>query len=225
MTDDSAARINSLRSTFKNHCNDDDWFAAADCGRQLLELLIATYGPRHEQVAGGWNNLAIALDRSAQLDGAEDAYRTSANILESDANANPSQTVDALNNLARFYFQQNRYDESAETYRRLLVALRSAHGDDHPMVAVFLNNMGLMYQNQGMLREASVSYAEAMEVANAAAGKTWNGVRQHEIIMLKSRLWANISSLSRDFGRYDEALQYQEMSEQLTLEAIDNFDV
>jgi tetratricopeptide (TPR) repeat protein len=138
--------------------------------RRSREIIQASLGADHPEVAASLNNLAALLKDTNRVDEAEPLMRR---VLEIDqaafGNEHPDVSVD-LNNLAALLQATNRLDEAEPLMRRALDIDQAAFGDEHPNVATSLSNLAGLLKDTNRLAEAEPLMRRALDIDQTALG-------------------------------------------------------
>lgn len=98
---------------------DDGLLDEADSvAKRVIELAIATKGPRSNEMAKALTNLAIVQHRSRQYEAAQQNYESAIEIIEENEDRLNEQLVNPLRGLAAAQLESGRPDLASTTYDR-----------------------------------------------------------------------------------------------------------
>jgi tetratricopeptide (TPR) repeat protein len=117
-----------------------------------VEIFEVSYGLDHPNVATALNNLALLLQATNRLAGAEPLYRRALAIDEASYGPNHPDVARDLNNLASLLQATNRLEEAEPLMRRSLEILIacSNQGYQHPNLEAGLSNYITLLQAMGL---------------------------------------------------------------------------
>ena len=100
---------------------DDGAFDEADAvAKRIIELSIATKGPKSHETAKALTNLAIVQERTKQYDAAKQNFQAAIDIIEDIEDRLNSQLVNPLKGLAAAQLESGRPDLASDTYQRAI---------------------------------------------------------------------------------------------------------
>src|SRR5439155_23431868 len=133
--------------------------------RHAIDVLEETFGPKHPEVAGAWNNLAAVLQKRGDYEEADDAYRRALTAKELLLGREHPSVGITLNNLAVNARKRGRSDEAEALYRRALSILDGRVEPDHPNLLLTRRNYAKLLRSLDREDEA-----EAIDAAREEAG-------------------------------------------------------
>ena len=147
--------------------------------RQALEQQQWLYGAEHVDIALTLKDLARAMDRGGDQNGAIPVMRSAVAMQRQLRGTEPHPAVaESINDLALLLQAHGDYDEAEALYRESIAMKRRLLGDKHPEIALGLNNLAVMYQDKGDLVHAESTYREALAMQRELLGATHPDVAQ-----------------------------------------------
>ena len=141
------------------------WFADAEPRfRQTLAICEKAFGPDHDKVVTGLNNLALLLLETNRHGEAEPLFRRALDIREKSSGPDHSNVATVLNNLAGLLWQTNRHGEAEPLYRRALAIDEKTFGTDHPNLATVLNNLAMLLHQTNRHGDAEPLFRRALAI-------------------------------------------------------------
>ncbi|MFM8278378.1 MAG: tetratricopeptide repeat protein, partial [Cyanobium sp.] len=138
--------------------------------RRAVEILEASYGSEHPNVATALNNLAQLLQDTNRLAEAEPLMRRVVGIFESSYGSEHPNVATALNNLAQLLQDTNCLAEAEPLMRRALAIDEASYGSEHPNVAIRLSNLASLLYGSNRLAEAEPLMRRALVIDEASYG-------------------------------------------------------
>jgi tetratricopeptide (TPR) repeat protein len=133
--------------------------------QRSLRLAISQLGPRHQDVAKVYNNLAALQagrgDRIAARLNYEKALELS---VDDDVKAG------ILGNLGAICFEQNDFPQALEYLKESISRAESKLGPTHPILSVPLYNLGRTYMSTQNLQLAEAALLRALEISEKRIG-------------------------------------------------------
>ena len=138
--------------------------------RRVVEILEASYGSEHPNVATALNNLAQLLQATNRLAEAKPLMRRALAIDEASYGPGHPKVAGDLNNLASLLYGTNRLAEAEPLMRRVVGIFVTSYGSEHPKVATALNNLAQLLRATNRLTEAEPLMRRALEINEASYG-------------------------------------------------------
>lgn len=117
---DPDARLIDAFEYFKQLIDDGAYDEADTAAKRIIELAIATKGPKSHETAKALTNLAIVQERTKQYDAAQQNFEAAIEIIEDIEDRLNSQLVNPLKGLAAAQLQSGRPDLASDTYQRAI---------------------------------------------------------------------------------------------------------
>jgi len=118
-------------------------------------------------VAAVANNLGFAAKASGDLDGAEDYFLKSLQIMHSELGAKDPETASVSNNLGAVYLAAGYYEQAREMHMMALEARRENFGENHEDTAQSHNNLALALLETGDRTWARKHFERALSAFEA----------------------------------------------------------
>jgi tetratricopeptide (TPR) repeat protein len=113
-------RLAELFGQFKQLVDDASYDEADAVAKRIIELAIATKGPKTHETAKALTNLAIVQERTKQYDAAKQNFQAAIDIIEDIEDRLNSQLVNPLKGLAAAQLESGRPDLASDTYQRAI---------------------------------------------------------------------------------------------------------
>jgi len=139
--------------------------------RRTLQILDASFGEDHPNVAATLNDLSLLLTNTHRLAEAEPMMRRALQIYEDSYDKDHPHVAATLNNLATLLQDTNRLDEAEPMMRRALQIDEASSGKDHPKIAIRLSNRAQLLKATNRLDEAEPMMRRALQIDEASFGK------------------------------------------------------
>ena len=105
---------------FKQLIENRSYDEADTVAKRIIELAIATKGPRSHETAKALTNLAIVQERTKQFEAAQQNFQAAIDIIEDIEDRLNSQLVNPLKGLAAAQLESGRPDLASDTYQRAI---------------------------------------------------------------------------------------------------------
>ena len=138
--------------------------------QRALEIVEASFGPDHPNLAICLNNLAQLFKATNRLSEAEPLMRRALKINETSFGTRHPKVAIRLSNLAQLFQATNRLAEAEPLIRQALEIDEASFGSRHPKVAIRLNNLAQLFQATNRLAEAEPLMRRALEIDEASFG-------------------------------------------------------
>lgn len=167
--------------------------------RRMVELRRMVDPGDSLLLANGLGELAQALWRLDDLDGAEQAYRESLEMKRRLLGEENAQVATTLNGIAVLLADRGDLDGSERLQREALEIRVKLFGREHEHVALSLSNLGSVLQDKGDLAQAETCYREALETRRRLHGNEYFRVAE---------TLNNLASLTRERGDLEAAMAF-----------------
>jgi len=205
---DVAASLNNLATLYR----DQGQYARAETlYKRSLGIVRRKLGPFHPDVATGLNNLASLYEDEGLYVKAEPLYKRAFFIWQKTLGPNDPNVAVSMNNLASLYDDQKKYALAEMLYKQSLAIKEQNLGPNNPSLATSLNNLARVYMAQGRYPEAKPVLDRALTVLN------WPGHAEPSPVL--GRVLANLGTLNRDEGDFENAEDLYQRSLKITKEA------
>ncbi|NEU71152.1 tetratricopeptide repeat protein [Hassallia byssoidea VB512170] len=164
--------------------------------KQCVEVVKASLGEEHPDVAMSLNNLALLYSDQGRYSDAEPLLIQALELNKRLLGEEHPDVATSLNNLALLYSDQGRYSDAEPLYIQALALRKRLLGEEHPHVATSLNNLALLYNFQGRYSEAEPLYIQALALRKRLLGE------EHPDVAISLN---NLAGLYNSQGRYSEA--------------------
>lgn len=131
---------------------------------RALPLVIAEYGPQHEQTALAYYSLGLVTEAAGDLPAAERYYRQSVALREIVYGRDSASVAIALENLGQVLVRQRKLDDAEPAFRRALKIRQDAVGSQHAFSASGHANLGHLALGRGQWSQARGSYRQAIRL-------------------------------------------------------------
>ncbi|MGA8205891.1 MAG: tetratricopeptide repeat protein [Woeseiaceae bacterium] len=105
---------------FKQLIENRSYDEADTVAKRIIELAIATKGPKSHETAKALTNLAIVQERTKQFEAAQQNFQAAIDIIEDIEDRLNSQLVNPLKGLAAAELESGRPDLASDTYQRAI---------------------------------------------------------------------------------------------------------
>jgi tetratricopeptide (TPR) repeat protein len=105
---------------FKQLIDDGAYDEADSVAKRIIELAIASKGPKSHETAKALTNLAIVQERTKQYAAAQQNFQAAIDIIEDIEDRLNSQLVNPLKGLAAVQLESGRPDLASDTYQRAI---------------------------------------------------------------------------------------------------------
>ncbi|MGI2903942.1 tetratricopeptide repeat protein [Tolypothrix sp. VBCCA 56010] len=164
--------------------------------KQCVEVVRASLGEEHPDVATSLNNLAYLYYSQGRYSEAEPLYIQALALRKRLLGEEHADVATSLNDLALLYKSQGRYSEAEPLYIQALALRKRLLGEEHPHVATSLNDLANLYESQGRYSDAEPLYIQALALCKRLLGEE----HPHVAMILN-----NLAGLYYSQGRYSEA--------------------
>ena len=138
--------------------------------RKSLELLEATLGPEHPDVASGLNALADLYVDSGEHETAAPLFKRAAFILEKAYGQDHLELANSLFGLAYIKRLSGDYAEAESLCRKVVEIREKALGPNHEALAESLNELAETYKSLEKYSQAELLYRRAIKIYDKALG-------------------------------------------------------
>ena len=168
----------------------------------LAQLMLPEGNP---DLLNSIKNAADVLERSGNLQEAEEMHRMAVQICDRCFEEDHTYTLISMNNLANVLQERGKWQEAEEMYREVLEVRRRFLGEHHPDTLSSRHNLANVLREQGKWQQAEEMYREVLEVRRRFLG-------EHHPDTLSSR--HNLANVLREQGKWREAEEmYREVLE------------
>jgi tetratricopeptide (TPR) repeat protein len=168
-----------------------------NCGRELLQITLGSYGLRHPETLHAIRNLASPLKRKGSLQESEQLLRIVVQ-LSNEVNGVCSETeLQAMSILAEILSLNNQYIDSVRLSRLALGRAKVLLGPTHGIAVRCSRQLAISLRGIGYLRESEQALKEIIENQSATLG-------EKHVETLVSLCF--LGSMLYDDGRYAEAI-------------------
>jgi tetratricopeptide (TPR) repeat protein/predicted Ser/Thr protein kinase len=150
------------------------------------------------------NNLAGAIARTGDLDGAERGYRRALELAERTLGSGHPHTGILWNNLASVYSGQRRWADAQAAAERALAIKKAALGPTHPSVGMALSALAGILTMRESPEQAIVVLEEALPILEASRGPGHPAL--HTPLL-------HLAQAYQAVGRFEDALSVLERAE------------
>jgi tetratricopeptide (TPR) repeat protein len=203
---------------------ENDYGKAREYRNRSLEILIATRGPEHPDVANALNNLGNIAIAEHDLEQARDYLQRALAIREQVQGAEHPDVAGTLVSLAEVAYEEHDYAASVAHHERALAMFERTVGLEHPNVAFSLIGLGKVLLADGKAYSAVVQLERALAIRSGddadpnllAEAQFWlaralweaDGDRQRarELAEAARATWAKDPAWSSNVGWVDEWL-------------------
>lgn len=153
--------LEEIRETARAYYQARDFKEAQLFYERALPLVIAEFGPRHEQTAIAYYSLGLVAEAAGNLAAAEGYFRQSVAVREIVYGRDSAGVAIALENLGRVLVKARRHEDAEPLFRRALAIRQEAVGPAHAFSASGHSNLGDVALARRRWPEALAHYRQA----------------------------------------------------------------
>ncbi len=144
--------------------------AASPLAESALALRLATFGPKHADVAASLHDLAMLRKGQGRYDESERLFREALAMRRELLGDTHPLVARSMTDLGEVLWYKNDYAATAELGRQVLALSRKLHGEEHPAVAEALGDVGHDLMIIGDLEEGERLLQEALAMNRRVGG-------------------------------------------------------
>lgn len=153
--------LEDLRENGRAYYQARDYREARLFYERALPLVIAEYGPQHEQTALAYYSLGLVTEAAGDFPAAERYFRQSVGLREIVYGRDSAGVAVALENLGQILVKQRKLDDAEPVFRRALKIRQDLVGNEHAFSASGHANLGHVALGRSQWTEARSSYRQA----------------------------------------------------------------
>jgi tetratricopeptide (TPR) repeat protein len=139
--------------------------------RQLVQIRLSAFGPRHGDTLAAMQRLANPLRRQEQYAESEELLTITVQLSESSPGMSEQRKCRGLSSLAKVLFDQGRYNESEMLHRASAERSKLSLGDEDPTTLQCLYHLARSLRAQGLLEEAKRVLQNTIEIQTRVLGE------------------------------------------------------
>jgi serine/threonine protein kinase/tetratricopeptide (TPR) repeat protein len=164
-------------------------------------ILERELGQDHPDTLFTRNNLAMAYQRTGQVQKAIEFYEVVLQAQEARLGKNNPDTLKMRNNLALAYQAAGRPEKAIPLFETALQSQEAKLGQDHPDTLICRNNLALAYQSTGQLAKAITLYERTLQ-----SQENQQGQDHPDTLIFRN----NLATAYQESGQLDKAIPLYE---------------